>query len=284
MIKIIIKITLSILILLSALFVKAQDFQGKAVYQTKINMGDDVKKRLDSSKISEDRKAFFMKMIKKRMEKVYELDFSKTASIYKEQKSLAAPSENARFNRSANDLLFKDIKNKTFTNKKETFGKVFLIKDDLKTYDWKLEKETKMIGNYLCLKATAETELDKRTRFMRFTKKESEKKKDSSKVEEPKMLKITAWYTPEIPVNNGPKNYHGLPGLILEVNAGKTQILCTKIVLNPKESVEIVASKKGTEITQKEYDKVMKKKMEEMKDRFKSKRKKGSKSSRHIRF
>jgi GLPGLI family protein len=27
----------------------------------------------------------------------------------------------------------------------------------------------------------------------------------------------TAWYTPQIPVSNGPRNYHGLPGLIMEV-------------------------------------------------------------------
>ena len=36
---------------------------------------------------------------------------------------------------------------------------------------------------------------------------------------------ITAWYTLDIPVNNGPSRYHGLPGLILEVNDGSDNYL-----------------------------------------------------------
>lgn len=274
-----IKITLSVLFTFCFLTVFSQEFQGKAVYQTKIKMSKEFTQRIDSSKrIPEDRKAFFMKMMKKRMEKVYELSFSKTLSVYKEQKELSAPSENSRFNRSANDVLFKDIKNKQVINKKETFGKVFLIKDALTEYDWKLEKETKMIGKHFCLKATTEIEVKNKSRFMRFSKKKEEKE-DSTKVEKSKMMQVIAWYTPEIPVNNGPKEYHGLPGLILEVNAGELQILCNKIVLNTKEE-KIVAPTKGKEITQKEYDKVLEKKLKEMRENFRSNRKKGGNSHR----
>jgi len=74
---------------------------------------------------------------------------------------------------------------------------------------------------------------------------------------------VTAWYAPEIPVSQGPDNYWGLPGLILEVNDGKTVILCSKIVLNSKEKVEIKASTNGKVINQKEYDKTVVDKMEE---------------------
>ena len=282
MIRIIIRITIGMLLFVTSM-VHAQSFQGKAVYQTKIKLGDDFKKRMDSSKLPEDRKAFMMQMFKKRMEKVYELDFNKTKSIFKEQKSLAAPSENARFNRSSNDVLFKDIKNNTFVNKKETFGKIFLITDSIAGIDWKLEKETKMIGKYLCLKATAEKVLDNSmSRFRRFAKKTT--KTDSTKVEKPKKTKITAWYAPEIPVANGPKKYGGLPGLILQVDAGNMQMLCTKIVLNPKEKEEIIAPTKGKEITQAAYDKVVEKKVKEMRERFKSTRKKGGSNGRHHHF
>jgi len=279
MIRIIIRITIGMLLFVTSM-VHAQSFQGKAVYQTKIKLGDDFKKRMDSSKLPEDRKAFMMQMIKKRMEKVYELDFNKTNSIFKEQKSLAAPSENARFNRSSNDVLFKDIKNNNFVNKKETFGKIFLITDSIESIDWKLEKETKMIGKYLCLKATAEKVLDNSmSRFRRFAKKTA--KTDSTKVEKPKKTKIIAWYAPEIPVANGPKKYGGLPGLILQVDAGNMQMLCTKIVLNPKEKEEITAPTKGKKITQAAYDKVVEKKVKEMRERFKSTRKKGGSNGRH---
>ena len=83
-------------------------------------------------------------------------------------------------------------------------------------------------------------------------------------IELPKEITITAWYTPEIPVSQGPEGYWGLPGLILEVNDGKTTILCSKIVLNPKEKAEIKAPSNGKEVSQKEYDEIVTKKMEEM--------------------
>ena len=80
----------------------------------------------------------------------------------------------------------------------------------------------------------------------------------------PKEITITAWYTMDIPVNQGPEGYWGLPGLILEVNDGKTTILCSKIVLNPKDKAEIKAPNNGKVISQKDYDETIIKKMEEI--------------------
>jgi hypothetical protein len=54
--------------------------------------------------------------------------------------------------------------------------------------------------------------------------------------------------------------------LILEVNDGKTIILCSKVVLNPKDKVEIKAVTKGKVVTQKEYDETVIKKMEEFRE------------------
>ena len=82
----------------------------------------------------------------------------------------------------------------------------------------------------------------------------------------PKEVVVTAWYTPEVPVNQGPEGYWGLPGLILEVNDGKTVILCSKIVLNPKEKAVIKPSTKGKVVTQKEFDEIVVKKMEEFRE------------------
>jgi GLPGLI family protein len=79
----------------------------------------------------------------------------------------------------------------------------------------------------------------------------------------PKEVIVTAWYTPEIPVNQGPEGYWGLPGLILEINDGKTVILCSKVVLNPKVKAEIKAPTKGKLIPQKEFDEIVIKKTEE---------------------
>ena len=53
------------------------------------------------------------------------------------------------------------------------------------------------------------------------------------------LIVVTAWYTLDIPVSHGPGDYWGLPGLILEISDDNTQILCTKIVMNPKEKVDL---------------------------------------------
>ncbi len=180
---------------------------------------------------------------------------------------------------------FKNVKEQSYTVDKEVFGKEFLIKDSLPKYDWKLEGESRMIGNYNCFKATAVVPIDEsdfrnfRFRGNRNEDDNKETQKDSTKTtstnlmeqwEMPKEKIITAWYSPEIPVNQGPENYWGLPGLILEVNDGKTIILCSKLVLNTKEKVDIKAPTKGKEVSQKEFDETVKKKMEEMREMWRS--------------
>jgi GLPGLI family protein len=80
------------------------------------------------------------------------------------------------------------------------------------------------------------------------------------------MTTIEAWYTLQIPVSNGPAEYWGLPGLILEVSAGDTTMLCSKIILNPKDKVAIVAPDKGKEITKNDYQKTIQEKMLEMRN------------------
>ena len=82
----------------------------------------------------------------------------------------------------------------------------------------------------------------------------------------------TAWYTPTIPVSNGPGNYAGLPGLILEIHEGKQTIICSEIVMNPKDKIKIEEPKKGKKVSQKQYEKIMAKKSKEMMDKFKSRR------------
>ena len=82
--------------------------------------------------------------------------------------------------------------------------------------------------------------------------------------EAPKEIQVTAWYAPEIPISQGPDNYWGLPGLILEVSDEKTVILCSKIVMNTKDKKEIKEPGKGKVVSQKEFDEVMLKKMEEL--------------------
>ena len=265
-----------------------QDFQGKAIYQTKTN----VEINLDDRQISEAMKQRIRDRVKSRTEQSFELVFDRTASVYTREEKLEAPGAQGGFRMAFAGVgggeYYKNIQDKEYANQTEMFGKMFLIKDSLTTWDWKLGTETKKIGNYLCYKATATRQVNgemltrMRNAMNRNNAPNQEEDKDSTaqgssnrnsilaRIEEPENLEVTAWYTPEIPVNQGPGPYWGLPGLILEVNDGRTAILCSKLVINSKEKLKIEAPKKGKQVSQEEYDAILAEKMEEMSERFRS--------------
>lgn len=70
--------------------------------------------------------------------------------------------------------------------------------------------------------------------------------------------KVTAWYTPEIPIGFGPKGEYGLPGLVLELEIGKIIFKATKIVLNPKKEIIVKEPKGGKRVSYESYKKQIK--------------------------
>ena len=273
----------TVLILFISSIAFAQDFQGKAIYQTKTTMDID----FASSGIPADRIKMIKERMKNRLEKTFELTFDKVASVYKEDVKLdqsAGGRGGMRFmmmGGGATGDYYKNTQTKTSAKENEFSGKNFLIKDALKTYEWKMEQETKMIGQNMCFKATTVIEVPVRPE-LRFGRRNAEqdnkdKAEEEEKEEAPKMEQIivTAWYALGIPVSHGPGDFWGLPGLILEVAYGDTNILCTKIVMNPKDKIEIKEPSKGKEVSQKEYDEIIAEKMKEMQERFRNERQKG---------
>ena len=81
----------------------------------------------------------------------------------------------------------------------------YCITSKIKEREWLLQEEKKEIAGYTCKKAISSTKFT--DRFGKISD-----------------LKITAWYTDEIPISLGPKNYAGLPGLILELSEGVNRI------------------------------------------------------------
>lgn len=266
---------LVIVMVLAATTVNAQDFQGEATYKTQRSI--DIK--LDSTSnpgMTSDMQKQMQAMLKKQFQKTFTLSFDKEASVYKEEESLAPPavgggSMQVMFVGSGggSDVLYKNTKNKTYTDQKDTMGKVFLVKDDIENIDWKLEKETKFIGQYQCFKASYVKMVPKPRKISSFSVNEESEEKDKEE-EEPEMIErtVTAWYTLQVPVNNGPGMYQGLPGLILEVHDGKLNIVCSKVVINPESKIEIAEPSKGKEVNREEYDKIMDKKRKEMMERY----------------
>ncbi|WP_292942750.1 GLPGLI family protein [Olleya sp. UBA1516] len=283
--------TLLVLIITSSVF--AQDaFQGQATYMSKTTMDMD---NFGGRELSPERKKMIMERMKTMLEKTFILDFNKSESTYKEDEALEAPGGGGRgfmMGGMAAGTIYKDVKENVLLHDQEFFGKQFLINDSLVKLDWKMSGESKQIGKYTAFKATATKKVDAADwTNMRRRGNDGDKKKDDNKevaevkkdstktdapkdpfddIEIPEEIEVTAWYTMDIPVNSGPGEYWGLPGLILEVNAGRTTILCSKIVMNPSDKNEIKKPTKGKEVTMEEYQDIVKKKMEEMREMFRS--------------
>ena len=259
------QIVLIVLLISSATY--AQNFQGKAYYFSKSNL------ELGSfgATMSEAQKKQIQERLKNRLEKTYILTFNKEESVFKEEDKLDAIS-------GATDTWgknftpgeqYKNVKTKTLLQNQEFYGKRFLVKDELLSIDWQIGTETKQIGKYMCFKATASVPTSDLAWFNfswdSLRANDSENKSNSSS-DTIKMTDVTAWYSSQIPINQGPLEYWGLPGLILEVNAGNTTILCSKIIINPAEKTKIEAPDKGKVVTKKKYQETISGKMQEMRN------------------
>ncbi|NBL64562.1 GLPGLI family protein [Flavobacterium sp. NST-5] len=129
-----------------------------------------------------------------------------------------------------------------FTEKKsnkqivEKHDGTLVEKESLKK-DWTITSETKKIGNYICTKATLDLPIINRKG-------------------EKKTIPIVAWFAPAIPSGYGPKEFYGLPGLILELTERQTTYLVSKITWVKNSEIKI-AIPKGKKISEAEYLKNM---------------------------
>ncbi|WP_435412253.1 GLPGLI family protein [Psychroserpens mesophilus] len=263
------KIGLFVVALLLSLHVQAQEFQGQATYISKstLDLGNWGKR------LSEAQKKQVMANLKNRLEKTYILNFNKEASFFKEADKLDAMSgatDSWGKNFAAGDQ-YKNVKTNTQIQDQEFYGKRFLVKDSLQPIEWIMGTETKQIGNYTCFKATASIPTDELTWYsFSWDKLRSSNATETADGEttapEIPMTDVEAWYTPQIPVAHGPSEFWGLPGLILEVSAGDTTMLCSKLVINPEEDLKIEAPDKGKETTKKEYQETLISKMTEFRN------------------
>ncbi|MDO1502537.1 GLPGLI family protein [Winogradskyella maritima] len=269
-----------LLMVLMTTGVSAQDFQGKAYYSSKTSVD---MSRWGGSQMSEQQKKAIMDRMKSFLEKTYVLTFNKEESLFKEEEKLEAGAGGGGFGSWGSSFSpgpqYKNVKTKTYLQDQEFFGKQFLIKEEMQAFDWKMTSESKQIGKYTAYKAITmrpEKEVSPENSFRRRGNRDEETKKADStntdvasaedEPEEEKMVEVIAWFTPQVSVSQGPAEYWGLPGLILELSAGNTVMLCTKIVMNPGEPEEIKVPEKGEVVTKAEYTQIITDKMEEMRN------------------
>lgn len=197
--------------------------------------------------------------VKSASERTFFLEFTKNESLYTSEEKLDQPKQDGNISISHSPVkLYKNLKDNYSLSENEELDKPFLIKDTLHTSDWQLSTESKQIGNYTVYKAT---KVVKQKKHFSDSKEEAEEKSSdllSMIDKEPENFVYTAWYTPQIPIANGPEKFGGLPGLILELHSNNMVYLCSEIVLNPKKTIEIKIPK-GKVISQKEHDEKVKK-------------------------
>ncbi len=266
------KLTVLVFLILVSFKPNVQDFQGKAYYFSKSTM------ELGSwgARMSEAQKKQVQARLKNRLEKTYVLDFNKQESVFNEEDQMdamagATDTWGSNFSRGEQ---YKNVKENSLVQTQEFYGKKFLVKDKLQNIDWQMGSESKQIGQYMCFKATASVPSAELAWYdfswsdLRAAKPEASADSTNIDTQEPvvKMTDVEAWYTLQIPVSHGPGEYWGLPGLILEVSAGNTTMLCSKVVLNPEEKIIIEAPSKGKEIAKSEYQATIQTKMREMRD------------------
>lgn len=264
------KTLISTIALLFVCTLYAQNFQGKAIYKTSSKSTFKIK---DDKGVNDKMQEELRKRIQKMNQKTFILNFDKYTSTYKEEVALEAPK--SQFNKKGlvvmslggsggSSIYYKNIQAKNFSNQTEIMGKSFLIKDKLPDYKWVLSSETKNIGTYTCYKASFSKEVESKNITFKNGESVEEVKKET--------IVTTAWYTLQVPVSNGPDDYQGLPGLILEINDGKKTIVCTEIILNPSEKSIIIKPLKGKVVSQKRFNKIEKQKSDEMMEKFKSRK------------
>ncbi|MDX1315417.1 MAG: GLPGLI family protein [Eudoraea sp.] len=265
------KLSFFSLILLFSFNVNAQEFQGKAYYfsKTKMELG------AWGARMSEAQKKQIQERLKNRLEKTYILNFNREESVFDEEEKLDAMSgatDSWGSNFSAGES-YRNIKNNELVQSQEFYGKKFLVKDKPLALEWKMGTESKQIGQYTCFKATSVIPTSELTWYSfswgdlrRNRQNTADSESETSNEPEIQLTQIEAWFTPQIPVGHGPGEYWGLPGLILEVSAGNTVMLCSKIVMNPEEKIKIEAPDKGKIITKTDYQATIQEKMREMRD------------------
>ena len=127
----------------------------------------------------------------------------------------------------------------TMVEARRFLGRTFRVLREQPSLEWQLTSEQAEHLGYMVLKATAQ--------------------KDSATT-------IDAWFTPQIPVQGGPESYGGLPGmiLVLSVNDGQVQYQATEVALGELEEGTIRPPDEGDEMSQEEFEQLVKERLEEM--------------------
>lgn len=132
--------------------------------------------------------------------------------------------------------IYKNFKTNKYLHEADILGKQLLVTDKLEKINWELINEEKKIGTLNCTKAKATINGEE----------------------------IIAWYNDDLAIQDGPMDFYGLPGLVVEVIAEKKTYHAINIKKN-NDKLEIKKPTKGTKVSKAEYQKILDEKINELK-------------------
>ncbi len=213
---------------------------GEIQYEFTINTNDSITNELlKKNKVSEKMRQM-MKTILSQNKAKYLLRFNKNASIFKGVESLSIEENKMNYAKimAGNGIFYTDKNADKILNQMEAYGQLFLV--SIPKPQWVITQETKKIDSYWCYKATTEREYENKTGNI--------------------TRKIIAWFSPEIPINYGPKDFYGLPGLILELEIAKGSLFrATNINITPAKEITIKKPTRGKKLSLQEFEATSKK-------------------------
>lgn len=164
----------------------------------------------------------------------YELNFTKNESYFTLKNNLQNEgdfnlSTNLAKNKVGDGVFYTNRKENKIIEQKEFDGEWRLVISKFNRHKWKTTNEKKMIKGFICYKA-------KSTYVWEAAK---------GTITE----QLIAWYCPSIPFPFGPLGYGGLPGVILEMDNGKSTLYAVRINLNTENELKIEEPTKGEKIT-----------------------------------
>lgn len=129
-------------------------------------------------------------------ETYYSLKFNQNKSVFSTLNTMNSDVNNKMSKNLSKGIYFVNILNKSIYHKGNFMGEDLIIYYHKQPYEeWQINNEKKIIRGYNCIKAETLRQNEKGVK-----------------------TKVTAWFTTDINLNFGPKNYFGLPGLIIELH------------------------------------------------------------------
>jgi GLPGLI family protein len=130
-------------------------------------------------------------------------------------------------------VIYKDFESKKTNQREFIYDKSFIISDIITNYKWILTNKKKKINSFNCFSA------DTIDLFGN---------------------KVTAWFTLDIPISNGPGNFHGLPGLIILVETDSYVFEMSSLKTISK-ILPLAFEEKGKDVNMFEFMKIYEKKI-----------------------